>query len=47
MPDAANMLTTISGVDVPNPTMVRPMTIVGIFNLFASEEALSTSRPAP
>jgi hypothetical protein len=39
--------TTSSGVDVPKPTIVRPITIDGIFNRFAREEALSTKRFAP
>jgi len=43
----ANKFTTNSGIDVPNATIVRPITIAGTFHLFAREEAHSTSKSAP
>ena len=44
---AALMLTAASGIDVPIATMVRPITICGILNLFAMLEAPSTKKSAP
>ena len=44
---AALMLTAASGMDVPIATMVRPITICGILNLFAMLEAPSTKKSAP
>ena len=40
-------LTTISGVDVPMPTIVNPMTNSLIPNLFATLDEPSTSQLAP
>ena len=41
-----NILTASSGVDVPKATIVSPMTIGGILNLKAREDAPDTSRSA-
>jgi hypothetical protein len=43
----AKTLTTSSGAEVPNATIVSPITMFGIFNFFAREDALSISKFAP
>src|SRR3989338_2306231 len=43
----AKMLTMSSGVEVPNATMVSPMTRDDMPNFFAMEDAPSTSQSAP
>ena len=45
--NAALMLTTNSGVDVPNATIVKPTIIVGIFSLLAIATAPFTRYSAP
>ncbi len=40
-------LTTNSGIDVPNATIVRPIISVETLNLFASEDEPSTKKSAP
>ena len=44
---AAVTLTESSGILVPNATTVRPMMIVGTFNIFATLELPSTKKSAP
>ena len=47
-PDSeAKKLTMNSGADVPNATIVRPMTMFGMLYRFASDDAPSTSMSAP
>ena len=44
---AARIFTNNSGVEVPNATMVSPITRFGMFRLFATDVAPSTSHEAP
>lgn len=46
-PTAATMLTRSSGADVPNATIVRPITNGEILSLFAIEEAPLIIKSAP
>jgi hypothetical protein len=43
----ANTFTINSGAEVPNATIVKPITIFGILCFFANEDALSTNKFAP
>ncbi len=45
--NAAKMLTNVSGSDVPNATMVSPITSVGMPNRLASDVEPSTRKSAP
>ena len=45
--NAALILTAASGALVPNATIVSPISKVGIFAIFAIDEAPSTKKSAP
>jgi hypothetical protein len=46
-PNAENIFTASSGVEVQNATIVKPTTIAGILYFKAIEEAPETKRSAP